>query len=275
MSRPVSVLMAVYAGDRADWVRAALQSLQDQTHPAEQVVVVEDGPIPADVSTALDDFSAALPIERVTLPANRGLSHALQEGLAHCRFEFVARMDSDDLAVPQRFRRQADVLEARPELSALGGYVTEFTDDPSVPYAVREVPVGTAKVRKVARWRSPVNHPAVMFRRDDVRAVGGYGAFTGLEDYYLWAKLLTAGHQIDNLPEVLVQQRAGADLGRRRGGWRYAAQEIRLFREFVRMGFLSVPHAVAGLALRLPVRLVPRLLRSGVYRHALRRRLER
>jgi hypothetical protein len=164
-------------------------------------------------------------------------------------------------------------MVARPALSALGGYVAEFAHDPQAPYAIRTVPVGEREVARVARWRSPLNHPAVILRKSDIEQVGGYAGFTGIEDYYLWGKLLAAGMHLDNLPEILVRQRAGAAMGRRRGGWGYARTEVALFRAFVRIGFLTPLQATAGLLLRLPVRIVPDGLRTWIYRHLLRRTL--
>ncbi len=126
-------------------------------------------------------------------------------------------------------------------------------------------------VERVARLRAPVNHPTVVLRRSHVLAVGGYSGFVGIEDYFLWGKLLAAGRSLDNLPDVLVKMRAGAALGRRRGGWRYLRVEAALFRRFVQIGFLTPGQAVVGLAMRLPLRVVPAPLRSWVYRRLLRR----
>ena len=265
---PVSVLMAVYAGDRADWVAASLRSLREQTTPPAEIVVVEDGPLPAELAAVLASVSAV----RVRLPENRGLAAALQAGLGHCSYDLVARMDADDIAEPDRLERQVATLAARPELTVLGGYVAEFAEDPAVPYAIRRVESGPAVVARVAKWRSPVNHPTVMFRRADVLAVGGYDGFAGLEDYFLWAKLLSDGKAIDNLPEVAVRQRAGSELGRRRGGLGYARTEVALFRAFVRIGFLTRREALVGLIIRIPVRLVPPRVRWWVYRWLLRGR---
>jgi glycosyltransferase involved in cell wall biosynthesis len=263
-----SVLMAVWSGDRAEWVQQALRSITEQTLAASEVVVVEDGPISVQVRAVLD--ACELPMVRVALPANVGLGGALQAGLARCGYELVARADSDDVNEPGRFASQVAVMRARPELSVLSGYVSEFVDDPDRPYAIRTVPIGVGAVTRAARWRSPVNHPAAMLRLSHVRDVGGYSGFVSLEDYYLWGKLLAAGHQIDNLPEVLVRMRAGASQGRRRGGLRYARTEIALLRAFVRIGFLTPWQAVGGLIIRVPVRLVPGPLRTFVYRRVLR-----
>lgn len=267
----LTVLMAVHLGDRGAWVDEALASLAAQTRPAQEIVIVEDGPIGADVDAVLTDRAAQLPITRLALPRNIGLAGALQAGLQVCRTELIARADSDDVNEPARFADQLAALSARPSLSVLGGYVSEFADDSRRPYAIRTVPTGSTAVARAARWRSPVNHPAVMFRRSHVVAVGGYEGFVGLEDYFLWGKLLAAGREIDNLPEVLVRMRAGAAQAGRRGGWRYALTEARLFREFVRIGFLTWPQAATGLLVRLPVRLVPDRARSFVYRRLLRK----
>ena len=270
MAADFTVLMAVYAGDRGAWVEQALVSVMNQTLVPQQVLVVEDGPIPPDVRASLDAFPT---LQRVALPANVGLSGALQVGLGHCRNELVARVDSDDVNELSRFALQVAEMTARPNLSVLSGYVAEFDEDDAAPYAVRTVPVGVAEVARAAKWRSPVNHPAVMMRRTHVDAVGGYSGFEGLEDYFLWGKLLAAGRQIDNLPEVLVRMRAGAAQGRRRGGWRYAQTEFGLLRAFVGIGFLSWPQAVVAMVVRLPLRLVPDRVRTFVYRSVLRRRI--
>jgi GT2 family glycosyltransferase len=269
-SAPVSVLMAVYAGDRVEWVSEALRTIREQTIPPAQTVVVQDGPVSTELSAVLE----AAGVELVVLPENGGLAAALQAGLQRCSYELVARMDADDLAEPQRLERQVSVFARRPELSVLGGYVAEFRQDPAQPYAIRRVETGPALVARVAKWRCPLNHPTVMFRRDDVRAVGGYDGFSGMEDYFLWAKLLAAGKVIDNLPEVVVRQRAGLDLGRRRGGWHYLRTELGLFRAFVGIGFLTWWEALLGLTIRVPVRLVPPRLRWWVYRRFLRRSTE-
>jgi glycosyltransferase involved in cell wall biosynthesis len=260
--------MSVYAGDRADWLAAALASIAVQSAPAAEVVVVEDGPLPPALRSVLDADPA---LRRLPLARNVGLAGALQHGVPHCTHELVARMDADDIAEPDRFATQAAELMRRPRLAVVGGYVAEFEDDPELTYAVRRVPTGAAEVARFARRRSPVNHPTVMFRRSAVLAVGGYEGFRGIEDYFLWAKLIAAGREVDNLPTVAVRQRAGAALGRRRGGLRYARTEVDLFRAFVRIGFLTHRQAAAGLAVRLPVRLVPGWLRAVIYRRLLRR----
>lgn len=270
---PYSVLMSVYAGDRPDWLDVALRSLRDQTLPPTEVVVVEDGEIGPDLAATLDRWADELPIQRLALPTNEGLSKALQAGLAKCRFEIVGRMDADDYSEPDRFETQVGALISRPEVSVLGGHAAEFEDDPEACYGVRRVPVGIRRVAHSARWRCPVNHPSVVFRRDDVIAAGGYEGFVGIEDYYLWARMLTAGQAIDNLDRIVVRLRAGQALRRRRGGWQYARQETALFRSFVSMGFMNRPQAAAGLALRVPLRVVPGPARVLAYRTVLRKRI--
>ena len=265
-----AVLMAVYAGESALFLAAALASLRRQQLGARQIVVVEDGPLTPALYQVLDQYQQCLPLKRILLARNQGLAAALQQGLQVCDYELVARMDADDIAVPERFARQVAVMQARPELSVLGSYVAEFADDPAQPYALRRVPLGVTALAVAARWRCPLNHPSVILRKTPVLAVGGYEGFRGIEDYYLWGRLLVAGKQLDNLPEVLMQVRAGSDLGRRRGGWVYARRELQLYGVFWRMGFMTWYQALAGVLLRLPVRLMPAWLRAWIYQRAIR-----
>ena len=267
--------MAVYAGEQAPHLAQALASLCEQQLPAQQVVIVEDGPLTPELMQVLNDYEVKLPLLRMVQPQNLGLAAALQLGLEACTYELVARMDADDVAVPSRFARQIAVMSKRPSLSVLGSYVAEFIDNPQQPYALRPVPVGESAVAAAARWRCPLNHPSVIVRKSHLLAVGGYSGFRGIEDYYLWGRLLVAGKSIDNLHEVLMLVRAGADLGRRRGGWVYAQRELLLYKAFWQMGFMTWYQALCGVLLRLPVRLLPSGLRSWIYQRAIRRALKK
>ncbi|MCF4975480.1 MULTISPECIES: glycosyltransferase [Pseudomonas] len=92
-----SVLMSVYAREKSQYLRECLASMVDQICPPTEIVVVEDGPISKELSDEIDVFREKLNIISVKLDANVGLSAALNEGLKHCRYELVARMDTDDV----------------------------------------------------------------------------------------------------------------------------------------------------------------------------------
>jgi hypothetical protein len=183
----------------------------------------------------------------------------LARGLAACRCELILRADADDLSCPDRAARQLAWLAQHSEVVAGSGYIDEFVSAPvRRVVACRRVPVDGA-VARWARWRNPLNHPAVVLRRSAVLAVGGYRHQPGFEDYDLWLRLMRrfGPRALNNLPVVLVAVRVGpAHLARRRG-LSYASQEVLFLLRSAREGQLAWGQALLLLLLRLPWRLLP------------------
>lgn len=267
-----SVLIATYEGDDPEGLSQSLRSVLDQTVQPDEIVIVEDGPLTPELEGVLDELETAHPglIVRTALPTNQGLGAALKHGVETCSHEWIARMDADDIAVPNRFEQQLDYLESHPDTDVLGGYIGEFADDPANINTVREVPLEEEKLKPAARFQNPLNHPTVIFRREAVLEVGNYDSRRLIQDYELWMRMLAEGYTIANIPEVLVKCEAGEDLFRRRGGVEYAKTETRLQYKFLQLGVISVPVFVFNLLTRIPVRLAPNRIRGIIYRSILR-----
>lgn len=267
----LSVLLPVYGRDDPEHLRRALDSVAGQTVPADEVVVVEDGPIGAGLEAVLRDAADRLPLRRVSLARNLGMGCAMQVGLEHCRYGWVARMDADDICRSDRFEIQRSYLEQHPEVDVVGSWIAEFEGDESAVYAQRQVPLDHGAIRRFAATRNPMNHMSVVFRRDAALGVGGYDLI--IEDFYLWARMLHNGHVFANIPDCLVNVRAGRRLMGRRGGLRYALHLAVLYVEFHRIGFISRGRMLLNLATAVPVRLFPASVRRLVYRTVLRKRV--
>ena len=261
-----TLLMSVYAGDKAEFLRAALESATTaQTLPPTRVVIVRDGPVGADVQAVLDEYGGRPQFEVVPLERNGGLAGALNAGLAHVATPLVARMDADDICAPQRFERQLPLFEAGCDV--VGAAITEFTDDVANPGMVRHVRTDPDEIARAARTASPLHHPTVMFRAAVVAGVGGYPELARMEDYLLWAKLIMAGARVGNVDEPLVYYRVGAGAYARRGGMAMWRSERALQAEFLRMGFTTRAQWARNLVLRGPLyRLMPQGLRQVGYR---------
>ncbi len=266
----LSVLMSVYAKESPGFLSECLVSIATQTLLADEVVLVEDGPLGNELLAVIETYRCTLPIVSVKRRSNAGLGEALREGLMQCRGEWVARMDSDDICAPIRFERQLEFLERYPEIDVLGAAIDEFADDSNAPHSLRALPCGRSGLEQFARWRNPLNHVTVMFRRSAVLVAGGYRSCPGFEDYDLWARMLMTGHRLENLQETLVHVRCGNGMLGRRGGVAYAWQEVKAQRLLRDMGFLTRLEALRNIALRVPVRVAPRFLRGSVYRAILR-----
>ena len=212
--RGYSVLMSVYHKEKPEYLKQAIESIQAQTYPTDDFVLVCDGPLNSEldavITTKQQEMNGVLKVYR--LDKNEGLGNALNAGINHCKNELVARMDSDDVAYPNRCEKQIDVFNTHPEVSICSGIVEEFTTDPEVVDARRALPETNAKIMEFAKKRNPFNHPCVMYKKSAVEAAGSYKDFYLLEDYYLWLRMLMAGYQGYNIQEPLLHMRAGSDM---------------------------------------------------------------
>lgn len=269
----LAVLMAVYHGDDARQLEQALDSLWAQTVRAGRVVLVGDGPLTPDLDAVIARHTAAHPeLDFRPQPENMGLGPALRTGLSLIDEEWCARLDSDDIAEPERFARQLEAVAADPGLDVVGTAMAEFDDDLGGEITgVRALPESHDAIAKYARMNSPVNHPSVMFRTARVKRVGGYRHAPLMEDYDLWARLLADGARFANLPAPLTRFRATGMLDRRRSKG-IAASERRMQATLVELGLISRPRAVFNFVARTAFRLLPTALLRRTYSALFHRR---
>lgn len=271
-TEPFSVLIAVYHGDDPAHVNDALNSVFTQTIVPTEVIVVADGPLPEGLDSVLTRYATSYPetFKTIALESNQGLGVALRTGVKACSHDLVARMDSDDIAVNDRFETQISYLHENPSVDVVGGHVAEFVDDPADPEQIRSVPSKPKDVKSAARFRNPVNHPSVMFRRNAVLEAGNYRPLRKMQDYELWVRMLTQGFTIANIPTVLVKCRAGEELYDRRSGIDYAKLDFQLQREFLKQGAISVPVFIVNTLCRVSLRLIPNQARAALYKTVFR-----
>ncbi|WP_281366807.1 glycosyltransferase, partial [Nocardioides massiliensis] len=273
---PFSLLISTYAGDRPDYLhRAFVSSVQEQTRPPAEVVLVQDGPVPPELEAEIATLAAEspVPVRHVVCPENLGLGPALDRGLAAASHEVVARMDADDISLPERFARQLPVIEAGADI--VGSGLWEFTEDPDRPGDVvgrRTPPVDPGEIRRVIGFRDPFNHPTVVYRRSAVLAAGGYTHLALMEDYLLFARMVANGAAPANLADPLVYYRVGDGAYARRGGAALLRSELALQRRFRSLGITTRRQYVRNVVVRGGYRLVPEGVRKVAYRALLANR---
>lgn len=271
--RGYSVLMSVYHKEKPEYLKQAIESIQAQTYPTDDFVLVCDGPLNSEldavITTKQQEMNGVLKVYR--LDKNEGLGNALNAGINHCKNELVARMDSDDVAYPDRCEKQIDVFNTHPEVSICSGIVEEFTTDPEVVDARRALPETNAKIMEFAKKRNPFNHPCVMYKKSAVEAAGSYKDFYLLEDYYLWLRMLMAGYQGYNIQEPLLHMRAGSDMYMRRAGWKYAKTQAKLFKFMKDSGFIGNGQYIKNCVIRSGSALAPNWLRKFMFEKVLRK----
>ena len=254
----ITALVTVYHGTDEHDLARALDSLQAQTRPADELVIVADGPGSEGVRRVVERQDARV----IWLPENVGAGPASQAGLATIDSDYTARLDSDDAAKPERFARQLEYLEAHPEVGALGTAVEEFAETPGDTGKVRALPEDP---HAYAKMNSPVNNPSVMLRTRAVKEVGGYRDVHFMEDYDLYARLIAGGWQVRNLPEALTDFQVTDAQFSRRTGRKMLAAEVQMQRNLVAYGLVSRPRAAFNLAARTAYRALPTSLLRRVY----------
>lgn len=240
---PYSVLMSVYEKENPEWFRTSIESMLQQTVQPEQMVIVEDGPLTKELRVVIDKY---LNEEKsiftiVKLENNSGLAVALNSGLACCRNEFVARMDSDDISMPTRCEKELECFVANPELTIVGSNIDEFIDDPMIVTGTRAVPQMHEQICKYSHRRNPFNHPTVMYRRNAVLAMGGYNPKRKrAQDYELFASMVNSGYQAKNINESLLKFRANSSSLVRKKSWEHCMAHVKVVNVLRKKGYASI-----------------------------------
>jgi len=271
-----SLLMSVYKHEKPEFFSACFDSIYNQSLLPTEIILVEDGPLPAELHEAIEKEEKRFAcMRRIVLEENQGLGIALNKGLEACSCDIVARMDTDDICTPNRFAVQVEFLNAHPEIDVLGAWITEFDYTPSNAIAIRNLPEFHDDIYDFGKSRNPINHPVVMFRKQSVVEAGGYQPFPFFEDYYLWARMLKAGYRFHNLQESLLLFRRSPEMVRRRGGLTYANNEIHFQVTLYKLGYISVFVFLKNICQRYGVRLAPNWIRGLIYKHLLRMKTDR
>ncbi len=249
--RKFSAYMCVWAGDKAPFVRLAMESLLNQTLLPNELMVVSDGPIPDELKAVIEDpIFAPLSVKPIYLEEHVGVGNARGVALNACENELVAIMDSDDYSMPDRFEKQIKFMSEHPEIDILGGTNGYFTEDPSEVITCCISPETQEEILKEIKTHCPFSNVTVMYRKSRVLEAGGYIDWFWEEDYYLWARMLKIGCRGHNLPDILVNVRTSPDQMGRRGGWRYFKSERKMHRYLYTAGFIGFFGYLRNISLR-------------------------
>lgn len=267
-----SVLMSVYKKEKPEYLIESLNSILKQTMQPDEIIIVKDGPLNKVLDDILESFVEQNHIVKLfPLEKNKGLGVALKEGILACNNELIARMDTDDIAKPNRFEKQLDYMKVHPETALLGTCIEEFSVDNNNPDSKTILPLYHEDIVNFAKSRNPFRHMTVMFKKSAVLASGNYRHFLWFEDYDLWVRIIAKGFKTANLPDFLVSVRAGKDMFARRGGWQYLKQDLK-FQGFLKgAGFISYRRYILNVLIRSGVRLVPNKIRTLFYKMLLRK----
>lgn len=264
--------MSVYYKEKAEYLKLALDSIINQTLKPDEIVLVQDGKLTEELQAAITEYLQKYPdiFKTYALKQNKGLGKALNFGMQKCSYEIIARMDTDDIAEPNRFELQINEFKQDKELMLCGGQIAEFVNKPTEITGYRNVPLKHNEILSFAKKRNPFNHMTVMFKKQAVQNVGGYADMPYFEDYWLWSRILKLGYKAKNIDQVLVRVRAGQDMIARRGGLNYARCIIRFEKALHSIGIINFAEMICYITMRSVVAIMPESLRLFIYRWKLR-----
>lgn len=204
----LDVMMTVYNAER--YLHDALGSIQNQTFRDFRLICIDDGSTDQSPDI-LSQFAAADARIQIIRQTNQGVVKAANRGMSMCTAPLIARMDSDDIAMPTRLEKQVQFMAKHPDVSVVGTSILEI-DAQSQPLATVVYPTEHEAIDAAnMQVKTSLAHPTVMFRRDAFNALGGYReAFRYVEDLDMWLRLAEHG-RLANLPDVLLCYRQHTD----------------------------------------------------------------
>lgn len=267
-----SILMSVYHKEHPEYLKQAIESMLNQTVKSNDFVIVCDGPLTDELYKILDFYESnpSNQIHRLQLDKNYGLGIALNKGLEICKNELVARMDSDDIAVSNRIEIQLEEFKKNKSLVLCGSYLDEFDKVIGDTNIVKKVPLDKENIKNYLKRRNPFNHMTVVFKKNIILKCGSYEDCYLNEDYYLWAKVISQGYDVINVPNILVHMRVGNGMYQRRGGFNYIKGDIMMQRKLYNLNLISKYMLFSNIMLRGFIRIIPTSIRQYVYVHFLR-----
>lgn len=261
-----SVLISLYFKENPKYLEECLKSIYNQTLKADEIIMVFDGNISDKLKSIVISWANRLPLKIVKLPTNVGLGKALNEGLKYCSNEWIFRMDTDDICLPNRFMTQIEYIKLNPNVVLLGSQIREFDSNLDNEIGIKRVPLDKNEIRKFSIKRNPFNHMTVAYKKSIIEGLGGYRHHLYMEDYNLWLRIIGKGYNIANLPDILVNVRSGNDMYTRRKGWEYIKSEYILFK--LKTSLKLQPNYIAFyyFILRTLPRLLPSHLLGKIYK---------
>ncbi len=260
-----SVLMSVYKNENPIWFKEALDSIFANTIQPNEIVLVKDGPLTEELDLIIKQYSDKYPIFNIIANSeNLGLGLSLRKGVVACKYDIIARMDTDDIIPADRFEKE--LIALKQDIDVVSCIPIIFVDTPSNIIAKKKKPELHDDIVKMAKRRTPICHAATMMRKEAILNAGNYLSKLYYEDYHLWIRMIMSGAKFYNIQEPLYYVRTYPTQISRRHGLAYLKRELGYLNEFYKMGFYSAYDLFVNSAIRIVGRLVPRKLSSGLFK---------
>lgn len=228
----VAVILPVYKNDKVPYIKLSFDSILNQTYGNIHLYVGVDGPVGKDLKACLQEYERDERISVEWFKENRGLAIVLNDLLDICfkaGYEYIARMDADDISMPNRIEKQMAFLQANPDIDVVGGAIEEIDENSNSRGKTIVYPKGPKECYDFFSRRNPHAHPAVLFRKSFFEKAGCKyrPEYRQNQDTMLWLDGMSKGTKHANLQDVVLRFRFTNSLfKKRRNGWAFAKKQL-------------------------------------------------
>lgn len=229
----IAVILPVYKNDKVDYLSKAIDSIAFQTYKDFHIYIGVDGPVDGEIEDYLKTIDEKNKISVIWYNINRGLACVLNDLLDICfkeGYEYIARMDADDISEFDRFEKQVRYLDEHLKIDVVGGAISEIDEKGESRNKTIIYPETPSECREFFARRNPHAHPAVMFRKSFFDKLAGQKyrpEYRQNQDTMLWSDGMMAGTQHANIPDVVLKFRmTDAMFKKRRNGWAFAKKQF-------------------------------------------------
>lgn len=269
-----SVLMSVYFKEKPEILKESIESMISQTIKFSEFVLVADGPLTSKLDSVIGEYESKIKNFRVIrLEKNMGLGPALKNGVLNCKYDWIARADSDDISVKNRIEMQFNRIFENPKIDFIGSHHIEFIDNIEnvETYSYKKLPISYEEILKYSKNRNPFSHSVMLIKKSAIINSGNYREYHLVEDYDLWLRMIRKGYYCENVDAYLSYVRVSKDLYKRRGGLKYLKSINKFKWEQYKVGYFSLYEYVKSIVPHLIVCILPNKVRETIYLKLLRK----
>jgi glycosyltransferase involved in cell wall biosynthesis len=268
-----SVSMSVYSGEKPEFLKKSLDSMLSQSHPCKELILVCDGALGHDLDKTIGEYEAAYPeVMRVLrMEKKPGVGACANAAIKAAETEYIVKMDSDDVALPQRCEKQLRLMQEKPWLDMCGAFIEEFDSETGGTIAVKRTPAEDSEIREYAKRRNPFNNQTLVYKKSAAVRAGGYDTVRRCEDYEFVVRMLRSGAKGENIPEVLVKYRVTPENLTRRRNFSNTRSFISVRYRIWRSGFSGFSDFILPCAAQLGLFILPKSLTGKLYKKFLRK----
>lgn len=230
MKYKISALCSIYIGTDHIFFSETLESLRAQSHQADEIIIIKDGPLTMKTEEVIDKYLKILPINIFAINKTECVGIAYNFGVSKCSNEIIAIVDSDDINRKDRFKNQINILNKN-KVDLVSGHISEFCSKPGDLSSLKKTALSILDYNKHVCFRNPINNATTMFYKSSLIKAGGYLHHPYMEDYNLWIRMFSLiNFKYLGIDEVLVDVRVGDNsMFSRRRGFKYINSEFQLF----------------------------------------------